>query len=479
MPRPDSIATLRSKLNAIQVGNLVGASAAASAAALDTAGKGSDKAHASLQTESNQVKGCTDSEKGNPPDIRGEKKMVVSETNGTTASNDVVDSPWLCMEKPTAEEKSSKVSFDTKNEVWSKVQDDSEGHLIYKEKDLIINRYEIIRTLGEGTFGKVVECKDLTRNNESVAVKIIKNVDKYREAAKLEINVLQKLREKDPKGENLCVQMFSCFDYHGHICITFEMLGPSVFDFLKENAYHPYPMEQVRKISYQLVKAVKFLHDNQLTHTDLKPENILFVSADSESVYNAKRKRHIKKVKCCDIKLIDFGSATFNHEHHSTVVSTRHYRSPEVILEIGWSQPCDVWSTGCIIFELYTGYTLFQTHDNREHLAMMERILGSVPYRLAKKSRTGYFWHGRLDWNYHSLAGKYVREMCQPLHRYMNCDVAEHRQLFDLIEKMLEYDPTDRISLADAMHHQFFSKLNQPTRTDEAGDRDRAHSISR
>lgn len=49
--------------------------------------------------------------------------------------------------------------------------------------------------------------------------------------------------------------------------------------------------------------------------------------------------------------------------------------------ELGWSQPCDVWSIGCIMFELHLGITLFQTHDNREHLAMMERILGPVPYR--------------------------------------------------------------------------------------------------
>lgn len=49
--------------------------------------------------------------------------------------------------------------------------------------------------------------------------------------------------------------------------------------------------------------------------------------------------------------------------------------------ELGWSQPCDVWSVGCIMFELYLGITLFQTHDNREHLAMMERILGPIPYR--------------------------------------------------------------------------------------------------
>lgn len=56
--------------------------------------------------------------------------------------------------------------------------------------------------------------------------------------------------------------------------------------------------------------------------------------------------RDVRRVKCTDVRLIDFGSATFDHEHHSTIVSTRHYRAPEVILELGWSQPCDVWSIG-------------------------------------------------------------------------------------------------------------------------------------
>jgi CDC-like kinase len=65
-------------------------------------------------------------------------------------------------------------------------------------------------------------------------------------------------------------------------------------------------------------------------------------------------------VKNTEIRVIDFGSATFDWEHHSTVVSTRHYRAPEVILELGWSQACDVWSIGCILFELYLGFTLFQ-----------------------------------------------------------------------------------------------------------------------
>ncbi|XP_041361818.1 uncharacterized protein LOC121377793 isoform X2 [Gigantopelta aegis] len=346
------------------------------------------------------------------------------------------------------------------------VVDDEDGHLIYRQGDLLQARYEIVSTLGEGTFGKVVECKDLQRVPERVALKVIKNVEKYREAAKLEINVLEKLREKDRESKYLCVRMLDWFDYHGHICLAFEMLGLSVFDFLKDNNYAPYPLEQVRHMSYQMCYAVHFLHENQLTHTDLKPENILFVSSDFDEIYNARKRRNEKRIKNTDIRLIDFGSATFDHEHHSTIVSTRHYRAPEVILELGWSQPCDVWSIGCIMFELYTGYTLFQTHDNKEHLAMMERILGSIPYRMAKKTKTNFFWHGRLDWDPTTSAGRYVRENCKPLYHGLIDKGVDDIQLFDLIEKMLDYMPEQRITLSEAFKHPYFAPIHResPTR---------------
>ena len=80
----------------------------------------------------------------------------------------------------------------------------------------------------------------------------------------------------------------------------------------------------------------------------------------NQIIIKKKKKRDERLLKKTDIKVIDFGSATFDWEHHSTIVSTRHYRAPEVILELGWSQPCDVWSIGCILFELYLGFTLFQ-----------------------------------------------------------------------------------------------------------------------
>ncbi|XP_038221721.1 dual specificity protein kinase CLK2 isoform X4 [Zerene cesonia] len=372
----------------------------------------------------------------------------------------------------------------------SSVKDDKDGHLVYWPGYVMGARYKIIDTLGEGTFGKVVEVKDLEMEHR-MALKIIKNVEKYREAAKLEINVLEKLADIDPDCKNLCVKMLDWFEYHGHMCIAFEMLGQSVFDFLKDNNYQPYPLEQVRHIAYQLIYSVLFLHDNKLTHTDLKPENILFVDSDYElvSVYSSSKKKHdLRRVKRSDVRLIDFGSATFDHEHHSTIVSTRHYRAPEVILELGWSQPCDVWSIGCIMFELHLGITLFQTHDNREHLAMMERILGPIPYRMARKTRTKYFYHGKLDWDEKSSAGRYVRDNCKPLLRYLQSNSEEHRQLFDLIARMLDYEPAQRITLRDALKHPFFAKLPAHQRLgndrgrcngESSGSRERSHSLSR
>ena len=129
------------------------------------------------------------------------------------------------------------------------------------------------------------------------------------------------------------------------------------------------------------------MHDLNLIHTDLKPENILLVGnsyqtftynrnipSSSTTVQRIARQRRV--LLDTEIRLIDFGSATFDDEYHSTVVSTRHYRAPEIILNLGWSYPCDIWSIGCILVEFFTGDALFQTHDNLEHLAMMESVCG-------------------------------------------------------------------------------------------------------
>ncbi|XP_030642295.1 dual specificity protein kinase CLK4 isoform X2 [Chanos chanos] len=344
-------------------------------------------------------------------------------------------------------------------------EDDEEGHLIYHSGDMLRARYEIVCTLGEGAFGKVVECIDHSKGGARVALKIIKNIDRYREAAMSEVEVLEQMNSLDCDRRYACVRMLDWFDYHGHVCIAFELLGLSTYDFLKENNFLPFPLDHIRRMAYQIIRAVRFLHRNKLTHTDLKPENILFINSDYHLEYNSKMKRDERTLKCPDVKVVDFGNATYDHEHHTSVVSTRHYRAPEVILDLGWNQACDVWSLGCILIEYYLGLTLFQTHDSKEHLAMMERVLGPIPTHLLQKTRQRrYVHHDKLDWDVHSSGGRYVRKHCKPLREYMVGKSQDHEQLFDLIEKMLEYDVTKRIILDEAIKHPFFDSLKKSKR---------------
>eukprot|EP00092_Neocalanus_flemingeri_P016370 GFUD01017719.1.p1 GENE.GFUD01017719.1~~GFUD01017719.1.p1 ORF type:complete len:570 (+),score=147.73 GFUD01017719.1:495-2204(+) len=355
----------------------------------------------------------------------------------------------------------------------SVVQDDEEGHLVYKVGDLLQNRYKIMSELGEGTFGKVVKCEDLQKGT-ILAIKIIKNVKKYRDAAKLEINVLSKLAKYDPKGENLCVEMYDWFDYHGHKCIAFELLGKSVFDFLKDNNYSAYPIEHVRQIAYELCLSVSFLHANRLTHTDLKPENILFHNSDYYKDYLSQEDRDegkkVRILKNPEIRLIDFGSTTFDHEHHSSIVQTRHYRAPEVVMELGWDQSCDVWSIGCIIFELAMGYMMFDTHSSHEHLAMMERVLGQIPQKMAEKSKLKYFSKGKLRWDEESSSGRHVRRKVKPLMRYIPRDERgneDWEEMFQMISLMLRYEPSKRITLSECLEQPYLKKfkLRGPSRS--------------
>uniref|UniRef100_A0A6Q2WSJ1 dual-specificity kinase n=1 Tax=Esox lucius TaxID=8010 RepID=A0A6Q2WSJ1_ESOLU len=345
------------------------------------------------------------------------------------------------------------------------VEDDDEGHLIYHRGDMLRDRYEIVSSLGEGAFGKVVECIDHT-NDTRVALKIIKNIDRYREAAMAEVEVLEQMNSLDFDRKYACVRMLDWFDHHGHVCISFELLGLSTYDFLKENSFQPFPIEHIRIMAYQIIKAVRFMHKNKLTHTDLKPENILFVDSEYDIEYNCKMKRDERTLKKPDVKVVDFGNSTYEHDHHTSVVSTRHYRAPEVILDLGWGHACDVWSLGCILIEYYLGSTLFQTHDSKEHLAMMERVLGPIPVHLLQKTRKRRYVHRyKLDWDEHSSSGRYVKKHCKPLKQYMVAQSEDHEQLFDLIQKMLEYDPAKRLSLDQALRHPFFNCLRKAKRS--------------
>ncbi|KAF5836199.1 kinase-like domain-containing protein [Dunaliella salina] len=234
--------------------------------------------------------------------------------------------------------------------------DDKEGHYVYQLGENLSSRYKILSKMGEGTFGRVLECWD-RKHKDYVAIKIVRNIDKYRHAAMIELEVLNTLERNDPEGNKNCVALREWFDYRGHVCMVFEKLGPSLFDFMRKNEYRPFPIDLVQEFSKQLIQAVAYLHDLHLVHTDLKPENILLMSLNYCRSSSGSGQSSTSRVvpSSSAIKVIDFGSSTFEEQYHSSIVSTRHYRAPEIIMGMGWSYPCDMWSLGCIIVELLTG----------------------------------------------------------------------------------------------------------------------------
>ncbi|KAL0954621.1 hypothetical protein HGRIS_003579 [Hohenbuehelia grisea] len=349
--------------------------------------------------------------------------------------------------------------------------DDKEGHYIIVPDDMIYNRYRTVRLLGQGTFGKVVEAVDI-KTNARVAIKIIRAVPKYRDASKIEVRVLQKLKEKDPSNRHKCIHLVQWFDHRNHICLVSELLGMCIYDFLKENDFSPFPRHHIQAFAKQLLGSVAFLHDLKLIHTDLKPENILLVANDFKVVPitgHGKRggTKQKKILNSTDIRLIDFGSATFEAEYHSTVVSTRHYRAPEIILGLGWSFPCDAYSLGCILVEFYTGIALFQTHDNLEHLAMMEMVMGKMPDKFARagaRSKPEFFKEGhRLDWPKPKTAKQNKKDVrsTRALSDIIQPSDNVNRLFLDLVQRLLAFDPASRISVKEALAHPYLA-INIP-----------------
>ena len=120
---------------------------------------------------------------------------------------------------------------------------------------LLTSADQVSRLLGQGTFGKVVEAYD-KRSKSRCAIKIIRSVQKYRDASRIELRVLSTLAHNDAPNRNKCIHLRDCFDFRGHICIVTDLLGQSVFDFLKGNQFVPFPSSQIQSFARQLLTSV-------------------------------------------------------------------------------------------------------------------------------------------------------------------------------------------------------------------------------
>ncbi|GAX15006.1 CDC-like kinase [Fistulifera solaris] len=210
----------------------------------------------------------------------------------------------------------------------------------------------------------------------------------------------------------------------------------------------------VQDFTVQLLETLEFLHGIRMIHTDLKIENVLLMN-DREVTYRNQRVPASTK-----IKIIDFGGACYDSDKKSAVINTRQYRAPEVILGTGWSMPSDMWSLGCILAELYSGELLFATHDDVEHLALIEKKIGLFPRRMINASKdgqdpelarsafdsTGLHRLGRVLTSEHY---SFVRKAL-PLESHIKSD---DDWFLDLLRRILVIDPHERATAHEALQY--------------------------
>ena len=171
--------------------------------------------------------------------------------------------------------------------------DDDKSYYRFKPNDQIAFRFQIIKKLGRGSFGQVVQCYDHLEKEE-VALKVIRNKQKFHNPGMIEVDILDHIRIHDKYDKRYLVQMKEAFIFRSHLCITFEMLNMNLYELIKLSNYSGIEVKVIKNMAVQLLIALRFLNKHKIIHCDLKPENILL--------------KHSNKSL---IKVIDFGSSCF------------------------------------------------------------------------------------------------------------------------------------------------------------------------
>ncbi|VDN97602.1 unnamed protein product [Rodentolepis nana] len=283
----------------------------------------------------------------------------------------------------------------------AKANNDTSYHEI--PHDHIDYRYECIRSLGKGSFGNVILAID-HKEKMDVAVKVVRRDIRFTTQAKEEIAILETLQRlnPNPKGSSdrfPIVQMIEHFMFRDHMCLSFELLGCSLYDLIKDKKDQGLPRDRVRRLMSSVLDGLTYVWNAGIIHCDLKPENVLLVSRASDGGPDEIRDL---------VKIIDFGSSCFIGKQCYPYIQSRFYRAPEVIMRSDYNRPIDIWSFGCLVFEMIRGYPLFPGEDEFDQLACMMEKLGMPPLQMVENSRvlSRYFAEPEASRKYYSPLDK-------------------------------------------------------------------------
>lgn len=309
------------------------------------------------------------------------------------------------------------------------------------QKRKLEDDFEKIDIIGRGSYGVVYKVKR-KKSGDILALKRVKinlNINGYEDgipsSSLREIAALKSLKHPN------ILQLHEIIHTGSNLYLLFEHLDQDLKKTL-DDSQSGLDLKTAKSFMSQLLKAISYCHSRRILHRDLKLQNLL-VNKDGT------------------IKLADFGLArgmSIPLRIRTKEVVTLWYRAPELLLGSNIYGPSvDIWSLGCIFYEMITKKVLFPGDSEIDQLFKIFQILGT-PTKLQ--------WEEITDLpHYKPNFPQWSRETFDKLLSDLNSSCNEN--ISDILTKMLLYDPLCRISAQDVLKHALFDDLNKrPTLRD-------------
>ena len=289
-----------------------------------------------------------------------------------------------------------------------------------------MHKYRLLGRQGEGTFSEVLKAQ-CTKNSKSVAIKCMKNHFESVEQVN-RLREIQALRRLSPHPNIIKLYEVLYDRSTGRLALVFELMEMNVYEMIKGRRQYV-AEDKILHFMYQLVKAMDHMHRNGIFHRDIKPENIL-IAADT-------------------LKLADFGSCRgiYSKQPFTEYIATRWYRAPECLLTDGYyNYKMDLWGVGCVFFEVVSLYPLFPGTNELDQIHKIHNILGTPPMELLNKMKKH---SSHIDFDFPQKSGTGLQKLIP----HASADA------LDLLNRLLTYNPDDRISAKQAIKHAYFKEI--------------------